>query len=239
MKRADFMILAAIGAIALIFAAVPPVLEAYLSFNAAHGMIMSFIKFAILATAGEALALRLSEGVYNRPGFGMGCRALVWGGIGVLIKTAFILFAGGAPAVLVYLGANLPADVLKQDFSLLKLLTAFSISSSMNLIFAPVFMTLHKITDEHIRRTGGRLGRFFTPIAVGDILTNLDWTVLWNFVFKKTIPFFWIPAHTLVFLMPADFRILAAALLSIVLGVLLAVANLSKGGTTTEPPTVC
>ena len=230
MKRADFLVLAVMAAVALTFAAAPPVLAAYLRFNAAHGMVMSFIKFAILATFGEALALRISEGVYNRPGFGIACRALVWGGIGVLIKTAFILFAGGAPAVLVYLGVNLPADVLKQDFSPLKLLTAFSISASMNLIFAPVFMTLHKVTDEHIRRTGGRLGRFFTPIAAGDILASLDWSVLWHFVFKKTIPLFWIPAHTLVFLMPADFRILAAAVLSVVLGVLLAVANLNKGG---------
>jgi hypothetical protein len=57
--------------------------------------------------------------------------------------------------------------------------------------------------------------------------------VQWNFVLKKTIPFFWIPAHTITFLMPADFRVLFAALLGIVLGVILAVANMKKTETQT------
>jgi len=228
MKRDDYFVLMGIGAVAALFGIVPGVLKAYISFNAGHGMITSFIKFAVLAGFGESLALRISKGVYNRPGFGLPCRVLVWGFIGLLIKISFVLFAAGAPAVLTYLGVKLPPQVLKADLTFLKLLTAFSISSSMNLIFAPVFMTLHKITDEHIHRTGGSLKRFFTPIEFGDIIIHLDWEVLWNFVFKKTIPFFWIPAHTIVFLLPDDFRILAAALLGIVLGVLLAFANLSK-----------
>jgi len=59
-------------------------------------------------------------------------------------------------------------------------------------------------------------------------LQEINWKVQWNFVFKKTIPFFWIPAHTGVFLMPAEYRILAAAVLSIVLGVILAIASLMQ-----------
>lgn len=38
----------------------------YKSFNAAHGMVMSFLKFGVLATLGEMLGLRISAGVYNR-----------------------------------------------------------------------------------------------------------------------------------------------------------------------------
>jgi hypothetical protein len=45
-------------------------------------------------------------------------------------------------------------------------------------------------------------------------------------VFKKTIPFFWIPAHTITFLLPADFRILFAAILGVALGIILAIADL-------------
>jgi hypothetical protein len=48
---------------------------------------------------------------------------------------------------------------------------------------------------------------------------------MWGFVFKKTIPFFWIPAHTITFLLPPQYRVLYAALLSVVLGILLGVAG--------------
>ena len=54
----------------------------YKSFNAAHGMVMSFVKFGILATLGEMLGLRISAGVYNRKGFGVLPRAVVWGLLG-------------------------------------------------------------------------------------------------------------------------------------------------------------
>ncbi len=98
----------------------------------------------------------------------------------------------------------------------------------MNTIFAPVFMTLHKITDTHILTHGGTLAGFFTPIQMGEIMANLNWRVQWNFVFKKTIPFFWFPAHTITFLLPGDMRVLFAALLGVVLGVLLAIATHKK-----------
>jgi hypothetical protein len=44
-------------------------------------------------------------------------------------------------------------------------------------------------------------------------------------VFKKTIPFFWYPAHTVTFLLPSEQRVLFAALLGIALGVLLALSS--------------
>lgn len=49
-----------------------------------------------------------------------------------------------------------------------------------------------------------------------------------NFVFKKTIPFFWYPAHTITFLLPGEMRVLFAAILGVVLGVLLAIAARMK-----------
>jgi hypothetical protein len=55
-------------------------------------------------------------------------------------------------------------------------------------------------------------------------LGTLNWQAQWGFVFRKTIPFFWYPAHTITFLLPAEQRVLFAALLGIVLGVLLAVS---------------
>jgi hypothetical protein len=57
---------------------------------------------------------------------------------------------------------------------------------------------------------------------------ELDWTTMWGFVFKKTIPLFWIPAQTINFMLPEEYRVLFAAFLSIVLGVLLSVAYLNN-----------
>jgi hypothetical protein len=89
-------------------------------------------------------------------------------------------------------------------------------------------MTLHRITDTHIIATGGTLRGFFSPIDCSRILQNIDWSVMWGFVFKKTLPFFWIPAHTITFLLPPQHRVLFAALLGVVLGVILAFASLAK-----------
>jgi hypothetical protein len=86
-------------------------------------------------------------------------------------------------------------------------------------------MTFHKITDIHIVANGGTLAGLFKPIKFGKILLDLNWDIQWNFVFKKTIPFFWIPMHTITFLLPVDFQILFAALLGIALGIILAIAG--------------
>jgi hypothetical protein len=59
---------------------------------------------------------------------------------------------------------------------------------------------------------------------MAEMFANINWKAQWGFVFKKTIPFFWYPAHTITFLLPAEQRVLFAAVLGIVLGVLLAVA---------------
>ena len=117
-------------------------------------------------------------------------------------------------------------DTLKGAVTGMQILTAFAVSVGMNLIFAPWMMTIHKITDEHIARTGGTLRGLFRPLPFGEILASLNWQVQWNFVFKKTIPLFWIPAHTVTFLLPEQYRVLFAALLSVVLGVFLAIASL-------------
>jgi ABC-type phosphate/phosphonate transport system permease subunit len=61
-----------------------------------------------------------------------------------------------------------------------------------------------------------------------EIITNLNWKVQWSFVFKKTIPFFWYPAHTITFLLPQNFQVLFAAFLGVALGVILSIANLKK-----------
>ena len=104
MKKSDFLFLLLVAVLFLPFVLSPDLYAWYKSFNAAHGMIMSFLKFAILSTLGECLGLRISTGVYNRPGFGIIPRMVVWGILGVGINMAMIVFSKGVPQLLVYMG---------------------------------------------------------------------------------------------------------------------------------------
>ncbi len=225
MKKQDILFILFCMVLFVPFFVSQSIYDFYKTYNAAHGMITSFIKFALLATMGEMIGLRIRTGNYNQKGFGVIPRAIVWGFLGLTIKLAFIIFATGMPQFLAYMGMHDAVQIMKSDLSWHKVLVAFAISASMNLIYAPVMMTLHKITDTHIINNGGTLAGFFRPIKFGSIMVNLNWDMQWNFVFKKTIPFFWIPAHTITFLLPADFQVLFAALLGVMLGVLLAFAN--------------
>lgn len=228
MKTKDFIFISVLIAVFLPFFASETVYEWYESFNAAHGMVMSFVKFAVLATLGEMLGLRISSGVYSRKGFGVLPRAVVWGVLGMGISAAMIIFSKGVPRFMEYMGMADASSVIGGELSMGKVLVALAISVAMNTVFAPVFMTFHKITDTHILNCGGSLRSVVTPIPMTRIITNLNWDAQWNFVFKKTIPFFWYPAHTVTFLLPEEMRVLFAALLGVVLGVLLAVAARMK-----------
>lgn len=224
MNRQDLLLIACIVLFLFPFFTIDTVLDAYISFNATHGMVAAFIKFAILSTTGELIGLRIATGKYIKPGFGILPRAIVWGFLGLGINAAMIVFSSGVPAFLQYMGMNNAQGIFTGNVSFEKLFIAFTVSVFMNTIFGPVFMTLHKITDTHILNNGGTLKGFLRPIKMGEIIRNLNWDVQWNFVFKKTIPLFWFPAHTITFMLPGNMRVLCAALLGVVLGVLLAIA---------------
>ncbi|MDR1004331.1 MAG: hypothetical protein LBL97_04920 [Prevotellaceae bacterium] len=228
MKKHDFVFLFVVIILFLPFFVSDALYDGYKSFNAAHGMVMSFIKFGILATLGEMLGLRISAGVYNRKNFGIVPRMVVWGILGMAINMAMIVFSKGMPLFLEQMGMADASTIINGDLCLNKVWIALCISVMMNTFFAPVFMTFHKITDTHIMACGGGLKSLVTPIPMTKIITGLNWNVQWNFVFKKTIPLFWYPAHTITFLLPVEMRVLFAALLGVALGVLLAVAARKK-----------
>ncbi|MBQ5740309.1 MAG: hypothetical protein IIV53_00460 [Bacteroidaceae bacterium] len=225
MKRTDLYFIVAIAAIFLPFFLSAPLYEWYSTFNASHGMVMSFLKFGILSTLGEMLGCRISTGKYVTPTFGVLPRMVVWGFLGMSINMAMIIFSKGTPMFMQYMGMTNAVEAFTTDgFSMDKLWVALAVSVAMNTIFAPVFMTFHKVTDAHIAAHGGSLKALVTPIPMAERLATLNWQAQWGFVFRKTIPFFWYPAHTITFLLPAEQRVLFAALLGIVLGVLLAVS---------------
>lgn len=224
MKTKDLLFLAASAAILSPFFLSTEVYGAYTALNAAHPYLLAFFKFALLATAGEAIGLRIKTGSYSEAGFGLMPRAVVWGFLGMWIAASMKVYASGVPNFAASLGIEGVQEAMQGGFSGLKLAGALMISIAMNTSFGVVFMTLHKVTDTHILANGGSLRALLRPIPVGDILSTMNWRVQWDFVFKKTIPLFWIPAHTATFLLPAHLQVLFAALLGVMLGVLLSIA---------------
>ena len=201
----------------------------YKDFNATHPMIMAFLKFGILATLGEMLGCRISTGSYTHPTFGVAPRMVVWGVLGMAISMAMTVFSNGIPAFISSMGGEEMVAAFKANgFSWGKLVVAFSISVMMNTFFAPVFMTFHKITDTHIAENGGSIKALFKPIDMRRHIVELNWDRQWSFIFKKTIPLFWYPAHTITFMLPGELRVLFAALLGVALGVILAIGLKKK-----------
>jgi hypothetical protein len=84
-----------------------------------------------------------------------------------------------------------------------------------------MMMMAHHLTDTYIAQNAGKFPlRGFTLLP---LLKSIDWERMWGFVYKKTIPLFWIPAHTITFLLPEELRVLFAVALSVVLGLLLTI----------------
>jgi len=205
-------------------------------YNPKLWVITSFLKFALLATLGEVIGLKIKTGQYNQPGFGIIPRAIVWGFLGITIKLAFDIFSIGVPGFLEK-SCNINGvaeamknkditEAIKNGLGGERLIAAFSISLLMNFIYAPIMMTLHKITDTHIMDNGGTVKGLFKCIKMAEIFKRINWDIQWNFVFKKTIPFFWVPAHTVTFLLPSEYRVAFAAILGVALGVILSYAAL-------------
>lgn len=171
----------------------------------------SFVKFAVLATMGELLAIRILNGQWSKPK-GFMVKAAIWGVFGMVIGLMFTVFNGGARAAIA-------AFFLPGGNGILNLfLVAFYTSATMNISFGVVMMGSHRVADTWVdRRIDGAGG-----IDLIETIKAVDWIGYISFVVLKTVPFFWIPAHTLVFLLPPAYRVLAAAYLSIVLGAMMA-----------------
>lgn len=236
MKKSDLLFIACSVLVLTPFFLFDSVYQAFLWATANHPFLMSFLKFGILATAGECIGLRIRSGRYNMPGFGIIPRSITWGFLGMLIASAMTIFSNGVPVVLSDLGIKPEnttyGELIRQSISVSQswyhLLAAFSISTFMNCLFAPIFMILHKISDTHIMNNGGTIKGYFSKVHFKEIFVGLDWGTIWSFLFMKTIPFFWIPAHTITFMLPPAYRVLFAALLGVMLGLFMSFATKKK-----------
>lgn len=215
MKRfliGDGLWLVLLGGITLFFI-LPSTNEVFISLTVTRPFLMGFLKFSILATMGELLALRLASGTWKRPS-GLLAKIFVWGVIGIAVTFMFSFFSSGVMAIIDK--GFLPSG----SGSIRFFLKAFYTSLIMNLTFGPVFMAAHRISDTYIdMRAAGDKPR------VADVIAAINWADFINFVVTKTIPVWWIPIHTLTFLLPGEYRVLVAAYLSIILGVILVYAR--------------
>ena len=180
---------------------------------------MGFVKVSILATMGELLANRIAKGHYKGI-YGLPYRFIVWGFLGCVFVVIFPIFYEGVYQV--QQASLLP--FISHDYFGGLLLTAFFTSAFMNLFFAPTFMALHRVTDTYIDLGQGKFKQII-KVKLDDCITHINWNRFISFVVLKTIPLFWIPMHTITFLLKEEYRILLAASLSIALGVLLSLAS--------------
>ena len=219
MKRLDLLWLAVLIVITGIFV-FPVSHELFISLTKAHPYLMGFVKFSILSTMGELLVIRLGNDDWKKPP-GVTYRFVVWGLIGMLIVLMFEIFSIGVKGAM---SSGLLFSVEK-PFSIFW--NALMISTIMNLVFAPVFMIAHRFTDTYIDMMCGE-GIPTSKIELNDIVERIDWQGFISFVVLKTIPFFWIPAHTITFTVASEYRVLVAAYLSIALGIILSYAKSKK-----------
>lgn len=199
---------------------IPATQQIFIHLTNNYPYVMGFFKFAVLATMGELLALRLANHTWKKP-VGLLYKVIVWGIIGVLITYMFSFYSAGVAAMLE--GSRIASGILST------LISAFLTSLIMNLTFGIVFMALHRISDTYIEMRFSHQKPSFKAL-----IETINWNAFITFVVGKTIPLFWIPAHTITFTLPPYLRVIVAAYLSIVLGLILSYSH-RKGSDRTEP----
>ncbi len=214
MKKGDYIWLITLLAVILILI-IPYTRYVFIEVTQAHPFLMGFVKLAVLATMGELLALRIINKKWLKPQ-GIQYRAFIWGLLGMSFVIVFEVFAGGTRYIL-QTGLVPLSSTNNLTFALLT-------STIMNVTFGPTMMAFHRITDTYIDNMYSLAGTTKRLASFREI-NDIDWGNFVSFVILKTIPIFWIPAHTITFLLPPEFRVLMAAFLSIALGGILAFAK--------------
>ena len=212
--KGDLLWLALLG-IWLIVLINPATRQQFMTVTEAHPYMGGFFKFAILATMGDMLGTRILTGSWKKPK-GFIWKALVWGLLGMMITLVFTVFTGGAAAA---------QAVGKLPFEGNKLALAFFGSAIMNLTFGPMMYVYHRFGDLYVEHVIDS-GQF--KVKASELAEKIDWQTMVTFSWLTTCIWVWIPCHTVVFLLPPQYRVLASAFLSILLGILIAMSKKSK-----------
>jgi hypothetical protein len=169
-------------------------MEIYLNWVTQNPFLSAAIQFGILGTLGEVVSFSIQKKKIAIPGTWLQIlgKVFAWAVLGIVIKYGFAGMKGFTQALLDH--QLLPA------FMGAGLGWAFAVSVFTNVFFGPQMMAFHRLEDNLILGQRGFQG-----------ITNAWKTLIW----------FWIPAHTITFLLPADLQIGLAALWSLVLGIIM------------------
>ncbi len=197
---------------------IPVTRTGFITFTAEHAYIGGFIKFSILASMGDLLGFRIINGRWRFPQ-GFLYKAIVWGILGVMITLVFTVYFKGAEGAM-------EKGLLPLNGSRYAL--AFFGSFIMNTTFGPMMYVYHKFGDMLVDMIyEKRKHEFIGKITIDAMINRVDWQTLVKFSWIKSCLFIWIPLHTIVFLLPMEYRVLASAFLSILLGILVALTKKS------------
>lgn len=197
----------------IIMLAVPVLREEFKKLSSSIPYIMGFVKFSLLATAGELIALAISKKEFDLP-VKIVWRFIIWGFIGVWITFMMKVYSTAVSSMMA-------SGLLLGGES--KFLSALYTSVLMNTTFGPTFMAVHKITDKMLELFAKK-----EKVTLTSIVKGIDWASFWGFTILKTVPLFWIPAHTVTFFLPKEYQVMMAAGLSVALGVILSLGNRNK-----------
>jgi hypothetical protein len=197
---------------------IPDTRTAFITITAAHSYIGGFVKFFILASMGDLLGERILKGKWHISHTFL-LKACVWGVMGMLVNLAFTVFTEGVAAA--QAGGKLP-------FAGSRLAQAIFGSIVMNVTFGPMLYIYHKFGDLFVDLIYEKKDNPAADITISAMVERVDWYRMVSFSWLTTCLLIWIPFHAAVFLLPSEYRVLASAFLSILLGVLIAVSNKGK-----------
>ncbi|MFK5883556.1 MAG: hypothetical protein QM489_04360 [Candidatus Izemoplasma sp.] len=178
----------------------------FLDFVDEYSYIGGFIKFFVLASIGDFISVKIKTSKWSVPNNAF-LKAVVWGIIGVSIVFVFSIY----PDVVLNLQES---NILPFEGNVF--FEALFISIIMNVTFAPLMMITHKISDTVLDNP---------KIGLKENFKSIDWFSFRKLILFKTIPLFWIPMHTITFLLPDTYRVIFAAVLGIFLGIILGLSK--------------
>jgi len=173
-------------------------LDNYILLVSNNPLTSAAIHFAVLGTVGEILSHILITKRLGLPCnyIELFCKIIGWGLLGIIIKYGFAGMKGFTTALLHH-------EFIPSFFES-GIGWAFAVSVLTNIFFGPQMMLFHRIEDNLIMRQWEFKG------------LNKAWgTLIW----------FWIPAHTITFLLPKEYQIGLAALWSVILGFILGLSK--------------
>ncbi len=176
--------------------------------------IAGFFQFMIFATVGELLSTRILEGVWQINKYIL-YKAMVWGTSGLAVTLGFKVITTGI--------FNAMEDCFLPFYEN-NLAKAFFTSCFLNLFFAPIHAGAIRIFSSYGEEKYIK-GRKMTAI---ESVNSIEWSEFVDFTFFKTVPFFWIPINTLVFLLPNTLQVAFAAMLSFVFGMLMTLLKIRE-----------